>query len=78
MAAGVPMESSFGDEDLSDSFAGGKGGRIWTARKSDGTKIASGCGDNTIKIFNSEIGAISKTLSGHSNSVNSVSWVSSR
>ena len=41
VAAGVPMEASFGDGELSSSFAGGKGGRIWTARKEDGGKIAS-------------------------------------
>ena len=41
MAAGVPMEASFGDGELSSSFAGDKGGRIWAARKKDGGKIAS-------------------------------------
>ena len=41
VAAGVPMEASFGDRDLSSSFAGDKGGRIWAARKEDGGKIAS-------------------------------------
>ena len=41
VAAGVPMEASFGDAELSSSFAGEKGGRIWAARKEDGGKIAS-------------------------------------
>jgi hypothetical protein len=41
LAAGVPMESSFGDAELSGSFAGEKGGRVWAARKKDGQKISS-------------------------------------
>jgi outer membrane protein assembly factor BamB len=41
LAAGVPMESSFGNDELSSSFAGSKGGRIWAARKTDGGKVAS-------------------------------------
>ena len=41
LAAGVPMEASFGDGGLSSSCAGDKGGRIWAARKKDGGKIAS-------------------------------------
>jgi len=41
VAAGVPMEASFGDAELSSSFAGEKGGRIWAARKEDGGKIAT-------------------------------------
>jgi hypothetical protein len=41
VAAGVPMEASFGDSELSSSFAGEKGGRIWAARKQNGQKIAS-------------------------------------
>jgi outer membrane protein assembly factor BamB len=41
VAAGVPMEAAFGEEELSSSFAGDKGGRIWVARKEDGGKIAS-------------------------------------
>jgi outer membrane protein assembly factor BamB len=40
LAAGVPMEASFGDPELSSSFAGQKGGRIWAARAKDGAKIA--------------------------------------
>jgi outer membrane protein assembly factor BamB len=41
VAAGVPLEASFDDGELSSSFAGEKGGRIWAARKEDGGKIAS-------------------------------------
>jgi len=41
VAAGVPMEASFDDMELSRSYAGAKGGRIWTARKEDGGRIAS-------------------------------------
>ncbi len=41
VAAGVPMEPTFDDLELSSSFAGQKGGRIWAARKEDGTKISS-------------------------------------
>jgi hypothetical protein len=40
LAAGVPMETSFGDPELSSSFAGQKGGRIWAASAKDGAKIA--------------------------------------
>jgi hypothetical protein len=35
------MDTTFDDLELSSSFAGQKGGRIWAARKEDGTKIAS-------------------------------------
>jgi outer membrane protein assembly factor BamB len=41
LAAGVPMEASFGNAELSSSFAGEKGGRIWAASKADGEKIAA-------------------------------------
>jgi outer membrane protein assembly factor BamB len=41
LAAGVPMEAAFGDAELSGSFAGQQGGRVWAARKKDGQKIAS-------------------------------------
>jgi hypothetical protein len=41
LAAGVPMELSFGNAELSSSFSGEKGGRIWAARKTDGGRIAS-------------------------------------
>jgi hypothetical protein len=41
VAAGVPMDTTFDDLELSSSFAGQKGGRIWAVRKEDGTKIAS-------------------------------------
>jgi hypothetical protein len=41
VAAGVPMEASFGNAELSSSFAGARGGRIWAARKEDGGRIAS-------------------------------------
>ena len=40
----------------------------------DGSRIASGSGDNTIKIWNVETGEIIKTLTGHTFFVNSVSF----
>jgi WD40 repeat protein len=38
----------------------------------DGTKIASGSGDNTVKIWNAQTGQCVSTLSGHTGSVLSV------
>jgi putative hemolysin len=35
------LEASFNDAELSSSYAGEKGGRIWAARKKDGQKIAA-------------------------------------
>jgi WD40 repeat protein len=40
----------------------------------DGTKIASGSGDKTLKIWNAKTGKCESTLSGHSNWVMSVAW----
>ncbi len=41
VAAGTPLEATFGDAELSSSFAGDQGGRIWAANKANGDKIAS-------------------------------------
>ena len=40
----------------------------------DGTKIASGSGDKTLKIWNAQTGQCVSTLTGHSCSVQSVAW----
>jgi WD40 repeat protein len=40
----------------------------------DGTKIASGSADETLKIWNAQTGQCVSTLNGHSNSVESVAW----
>ncbi|MBT4823076.1 MAG: PQQ-like beta-propeller repeat protein [Lentisphaerae bacterium] len=41
VVAGVPLESSYSNTDFSSSFAGNKGGVIWTVAKGDGARIAS-------------------------------------
>jgi WD40 repeat protein len=40
----------------------------------DGTKIASGSDDKTLKIWNAKTGTCESTLSGHSRHVNPVSY----
>jgi len=40
----------------------------------DGTKIASGSGDKTLKIWNAQTGQFVSTLSGHSKYVTAVSY----
>jgi WD40 repeat protein len=43
----------------------------WTP---DGTKIASGSNDKTIKVWNAQTGQCVSTLTGHSHIVTSVAW----
>ncbi len=40
IAAGVPLKPSFQMPELSDTYAGKRGGLLWTASATDGTKIA--------------------------------------
>ena len=40
LAAGVPLQSTFTLPQLSASYAGERGGVLWTASAKDGTKIA--------------------------------------
>jgi WD40 repeat protein len=40
----------------------------------DGTRLASGSSDNTVKLWEPSSGRALNTLSGHDNSVNSVAW----
>jgi WD40 repeat protein len=42
----------------------------------DGSKIASGYREKTVRVWDSSTGAVLSTLEGHSNWVNSVSWSS--
>jgi len=41
VAAGAPLAPGFGDPELSKTFAGAKGGVIWTGSKNDGVRIAT-------------------------------------
>ena len=41
VAAGAPLEPGFGYPELSRTFAGAKGGVVWTGSKTDGTRIAT-------------------------------------
>ena len=49
--------------------------RVWSVAWSpDGTKVASGSEDNTVKIWETSTGTCQSTLNGHSHSVTSVAW----
>ena len=41
VAAGAPLAPGFGDPELRKTFAGSKGGVIWTGSKNDGAQIAT-------------------------------------
>jgi WD40 repeat protein len=40
----------------------------------DGTRLASGSDDNTVKLWDASSGGLARTLAGHDNSVLSVAW----
>jgi WD40 repeat protein len=40
----------------------------------DGSRIASGAGDNTVRVWNAETGALIRTLSGHTEGVTSAAF----
>jgi WD40 repeat protein len=40
----------------------------------DGSKIASGSDDSTVRVWDSSTGAVLSTLEGHSGAMTSVSW----
>ena len=49
--------------------------RVWSVAWSpDGTKVASGSEDNTVKIWETSTGTCQSTLSGHSRYVTAVSY----